>query len=738
MEPATSIGTTEPMDRPATTPGSMRSLKHSLIVAVVLASMVPFVWPLLEVEERPITPMLWGLVAASALANIVVLTYHFVVPAHPKFLMLGWRRAVLRVHIVSGTIEFAAGLTAILTHPNTTAAAIMGITALCFHVPSALAQTRIVFGARAIMRPAYLACIAVHAFCAFMLLRFPGSQYWAVGTFLVFNVYVWCRVYYFAFDKFGLFADAKYSVAILLAGLTAIPAVLGPVTMLALAAVCGIYMLLYSWLLLSSPAELAEFVRERARDSTHSSTVLALWRTEHGRDDADAARRLFERLDTDEDGRLRAEELHAAFAGHAVPLDAVRNFVAAKGSEAQLGFDEFFALVWPIREVREHAAHLEATVEARTDRDKAAYVFSRLDLDGDGFLVGFELETMLNEWALPERDTRRWLKRLDVDHDGQIGFDEFFRKMKPVWRFIYYDVVEAHHGSRQDMLVRAVTARQADAVTRDVETVLRRELVSNVAFLDGADDTFIADLAGSMVERPLAAGERLFAEGEVGDSFYIVRSGKLRVERNGERVAELGRGDWVGEGALLGSDPRSASVQVVEDAMLFEMSRAAFRFLLDEHPQMAERIGEIHEARRLVELEVGLQRQLLEHVPLLAGSSPDVIASLAACLETRRVDGVVFEEGSAGDTFFLIGTGSVSIVRGDAVIAALPEGHYFGEGALLSGRPRSATVITNGPAVLYAMSRSEFHRLLETNPTLARRIEAAHSDRVAKGQAAHA
>jgi CRP-like cAMP-binding protein len=264
--------------------------------------------------------------------------------------------------------------------------------------------------------------------------------------------------------------------------------------------------------------------------------------------------------------------------------------------------------------------------------------------------------------------------------------------------------------------------------------VVRRELVSKVAFLEGADETFIADLAGSMVERVVARGETLFQQGDAGDAFWILRSGKLRVERDGERIGVLGRGDWVGEGALLGSSPRSASVLVVEDSVLFEMSRDAFRYMLDQHPRMAQRIGEIHEERRMVELEAGLQKSLLEGVPLLAGAAPGSLELLVASLETRRVDGVVFEEGSAGDEFFLIGTGSVSVVRGEAVIATLPEGHYFGEGALLSGQPRSASVVTNGAAVFYVLERDEFHRLLETDARLGEQIESAHSFRVSQAK----
>ena len=61
---------------------------------------------------RPETPVgvdTWVLVVLSTLANVIVIAYHYLIPAHPKFLMLPWRRWILRVHIVSGTIELVAG-----------------------------------------------------------------------------------------------------------------------------------------------------------------------------------------------------------------------------------------------------------------------------------------------------------------------------------------------------------------------------------------------------------------------------------------------------------------------------------------------------------------------------------------------------------------------------------------------------------------------------------------------------
>jgi hypothetical protein len=449
------------------------------------------------------------LVVASAIANIAVLAYHHLVPAHPKFLIVGFRRWVLRVHVLSGTLEFAAGLVALATIPNATAATVMATAALLGHVPTACIQTAIVFGSRAVMRPAYAACIAVHAFAAVMLLRFPESQFWLVSTFLVFNIYVWCRVYYFLFDKFGFFGSSKYTVAIVLAGLTTSPAVLGPGAPLALLGCVGLHLLLHAVLVPFGPGELADFVRERPRDSMHSDAL----------------------------GRSIRE-------GTIAP--------------------------------------------ARSDRDKARVVFDLFDRDADGTIAVAELRLVLDEWSLPRDEVDRWLREIDVDRNGHIGFDEFLLRMRPVWRFVHHDAIEVSHGPRPDMISRALAAHRAEAAIRE-----REALCARIDFLASAGAEFVTELAACMIPRQLRADESL---PDGADAFWIVRTGRVRIEHDGQHVAELGEGQWFGDGVLRDTPPRPITVVAIASSELFELSPSSFRELLDRHPHVARRIAEITRA----------------------------------------------------------------------------------------------------------------------------------------------
>jgi NTE family protein len=89
----------------------------------------------------------------------------------------------------------------------------------------------------------------------------------------------------------------------------------------------------------------------------------------------------------------------------------------------------------------------------------------------------------------------------------------------------------------------------------------------------------------------LASGEVLFRAGDRGDSLYVVLHGRLRIlvtNRDGRElvVREAGRGENVGELALLTGKRRSATVQAVRDTVLARLSRESFLRLVEKHPSM--------------------------------------------------------------------------------------------------------------------------------------------------------
>ena len=98
-------------------------------------------------------------------------------------------------------------------------------------------------------------------------------------------------------------------------------------------------------------------------------------------------------------------------------------------------------------------------------------------------------------------------------------------------------------------------------------------------------------IVGAMEPRLLAGGDRLFGQGDEGDAAYVILSGRLRIERETpegrQLLREAGRGEVVGEFAILTSAPRTATVTAVRDSELGRLPREQFQRLLVEHPGMA-------------------------------------------------------------------------------------------------------------------------------------------------------
>ena len=108
--------------------------------------------------------------------------------------------------------------------------------------------------------------------------------------------------------------------------------------------------------------------------------------------------------------------------------------------------------------------------------------------------------------------------------------------------------------------------------------------------IEWMDDVALNRLFNSLEHIHMVTGETLFKEGDVGDSLYIIASGRMRVEieQNGERIvlAEPTRDALLGEMALITNATRSATVYAIRDTELVRLSKQKFDLLIQEYPQV--------------------------------------------------------------------------------------------------------------------------------------------------------
>lgn len=111
--------------------------------------------------------------------------------------------------------------------------------------------------------------------------------------------------------------------------------------------------------------------------------------------------------------------------------------------------------------------------------------------------------------------------------------------------------------------------------------------LASVPLLAGLDVRVRRRLARIGKRRTYAADETIVKEGSTGTALYVLLSGRVRIERGGTQVGELGPADFFGELALIEDEPRSATVIAVDETECLLFPAWEFRALLEEHPQIA-------------------------------------------------------------------------------------------------------------------------------------------------------
>jgi serine/threonine protein phosphatase PrpC/CRP-like cAMP-binding protein len=118
---------------------------------------------------------------------------------------------------------------------------------------------------------------------------------------------------------------------------------------------------------------------------------------------------------------------------------------------------------------------------------------------------------------------------------------------------------------------------------------------------------------------------------------------------------------------------------------------------------------------------LALKRDVLAKMPLFARLQEREMLRIMQVAEVQSydTDQVVVREGDRGDELFIVLSGMVRIVRGDAVLSDLGQGEHFGEMALIRAMPRSATVTAVEPSELISLRRADFFEILRKEHELA-------------------
>jgi len=115
-------------------------------------------------------------------------------------------------------------------------------------------------------------------------------------------------------------------------------------------------------------------------------------------------------------------------------------------------------------------------------------------------------------------------------------------------------------------------------------------LLKATSLFGSLDETALRDIAAQANSVQLMGGTQLIKEGDLADSFYLVMSGRIRTyvtsdDGNERQTGEVGRGELVGETAVLTGEPQPESARAIRDSDLLQFSKEAFYQLVESHPK---------------------------------------------------------------------------------------------------------------------------------------------------------
>jgi CRP/FNR family cyclic AMP-dependent transcriptional regulator len=124
---------------------------------------------------------------------------------------------------------------------------------------------------------------------------------------------------------------------------------------------------------------------------------------------------------------------------------------------------------------------------------------------------------------------------------------------------------------------------------------------------------------------------------------------------------------------------------------------------------------------------------LIKKVPLFANCSKGELEQIAQIADEIDLNEgkEMTREGSRGREFFVLLEGDADVTKGGRSINTLGSGDFFGEIALVSDSPRTATVTATSPVRALVITDRSFRRLLDDSPEIQRKVLVELAERLA-------
>ncbi|XP_056093914.1 protein kinase, cAMP-dependent, regulatory, type II, alpha, B [Rhinichthys klamathensis goyatoka] len=222
-----------------------------------------------------------------------------------------------------------------------------------------------------------------------------------------------------------------------------------------------------------------------------------------------------------------------------------------------------------------------------------------------------------------------------------------------------------------------------------------------------------AEVLDSMFEVLVKPHDSIINQGDDGDNFYVIERGvfDILIQKDGVSCC-VGRYDnkgSFGELALMYNTPRAATIRAAQEGALWALDRATFHRLIVRNNAKKRKMYE----------------HFIESVPLLKSLQLSERMKIVDVLGMKSFrDGeLIIRQGDSADCFYIVESGEVRIMirsrtsagqrsEQELEVARCTRGQYFGELALVTNKPRAASVYAAGETRCLVIDVQAFERLL--------------------------
>jgi len=249
----------------------------------------------------------------------------------------------------------------------------------------------------------------------------------------------------------------------------------------------------------------------------------------------------------------------------------------------------------------------------------------------------------------------------------------------------------------------------------------RIKIIKEVPFFSSFSSEALYELAELMEDRVYYPNEVVVSQGEVVNSIYIVFQGRAEVivemiidkQKFLCPVCTLDKNDSIGlskEGFFSTTGIRAATVTALTELHTLYIELVPFYEFLKKYPLSDDKAQQISENL--------LYMNFIKHLEPFASLSAEAIQTLIKKIhkKTYIAGDIIFHQGDLGDVCYLIASGQIEIilcnVEGkERILATLNSSELFGEQAILTDAPRSATARALTDCILLSISRDELNQL---------------------------